>query len=455
MRRSAAALALLCAAAPAFGQPAAPAAVAPGHATYPFPPNVVLHNDSLNAALDGKAGAIGGTLTNPILAGAVASTAGVRVSLGDPTHADWDRFGPGTNVGLRVAVRGGNNGIVGMVDNNLPPLSVTYPTGVTGAGRISAGSRGAVSFGVYGECQQFDSGTCTNEFDAFNYAGTADPYLPPQIALGTTRVLPVSMTVGAGGTGQVALAIRITPEGSHPSSFVNGIYFEPTAVTSTAIIVDSSSTRGAATAADLRNIGTAPVLKMVTVGPSAPGNPVWQSTRLDNGLTYAAVTQDGTILSGPGAAGFGAGPASCVSGGQVAVPGDAQSCRRTLRTTTTSVQPTPMTVAALPLAAGVVPPVQPNGTLQAAVLVTARNPATGASAGWRCDGLLRRAGAGAGSTVAVGTPACTSIGADGAMAGTTAALGAEPTTGALAVTVGGLAATTLRWTALVDTVDVQ
>jgi hypothetical protein len=76
----------------------------------------------------------------------------------------------------------------------------------------------------------------------------------------------------------------------------------------------------------------------------------------------------------------------------------------------------------------------------------------GDTKGWYIEGVIKR-GAGVGTTALVGTPSVTSLYADAGAATWTVALTANATLGGLAVTVTGVAATTIRWVCQIRTTE--
>lgn len=84
-------------------------------------------------------------------------------------------------------------------------------------------------------------------------------------------------------------------------------------------------------------------------------------------------------------------------------------------------------------------------------IVVARQQAAGgtASASWKVEGLIRREGTAASTTLVASTVTAISN-----APGWTLALSADTTNGCLAVTVTGAAATNIRWVAKIDTVEV-
>lgn len=97
-------------------------------------------------------------------------------------------------------------------------------------------------------------------------------------------------------------------------------------------------------------------------------------------------------------------------------------------------------------------PVMPNDSAYyCRVRVLARNIGTNESKSWSGTALIKR-GANAAATTLVGSSIASDFG-DAAMSACTVTLSADTTFGALAVTVTGLAATTIRWVAQLETVE--
>lgn len=85
--------------------------------------------------------------------------------------------------------------------------------------------------------------------------------------------------------------------------------------------------------------------------------------------------------------------------------------------------------------------------------VVARDITTNDAKEWTFEALIKR-GASAAATAIVGTPSITSTFADAAAASWAIAISADTTNGALAITVTGAASTTIRWTAVVHSIEV-
>lgn len=92
-----------------------------------------------------------------------------------------------------------------------------------------------------------------------------------------------------------------------------------------------------------------------------------------------------------------------------------------------------------------------NSAYYCRLRVLARNTSTNESMGWSGTALIKR-GANAAATTLVGSSIASDFG-DAAMAGCTVELSADTTRGALAVIVTGLASTTIRWVAQLETVE--
>ena len=94
-----------------------------------------------------------------------------------------------------------------------------------------------------------------------------------------------------------------------------------------------------------------------------------------------------------------------------------------------------------------------NSTFRVQGTVVSRNATTNDSKEWTFEALIKR-GATAAATALVGTPVITSTFADTAAASWAIALSADTTNGALAITATGAASTTIRWTAVVHSIEV-
>jgi hypothetical protein len=84
--------------------------------------------------------------------------------------------------------------------------------------------------------------------------------------------------------------------------------------------------------------------------------------------------------------------------------------------------------------------------------VIAGKTAAGDTKGWTIEGVIKR-GAGVGTTALVGTPTVVSTYADAGAATWAVTATADTTNGALAITVTGQAATTIRWVAKIETTE--
>ncbi len=404
------------------------------------------------AADRAKADAVNGTVTNPALVGTLNGI-GARVDLGDATAAFWGRFGPGE---LRVSARGNTNGIIGMVDNNLPSGTVSYPTGGTFLGRISAGSAGNAAFGSYSECHSYDAGVCAGaEIDTFNWFGApTDGTLPPNRGFGVTQAVPISLTLGAGGAYPSLVALQIVREGSTLQQFLNGVYFNPDSVTGNAFFVDATATVGPLNPVTIAAKQGATNLWLIARGSYLPSNPMATGTD-GTGIQRVAITQGGSMLSGRGALDRGVGAAQCVANGQAVNPGDAQACRRVLRANTSGAVAVPLTVEGGAASATTQIPVTYGQSLglRATAVVTVRDAGNGQVASWDCRALLASRTAAASGVAVVGTASCTLLAADSGLSGASVTIGADTTYGTLAITGTGVTGRPLLWTAAVDTVE--
>lgn len=140
--------------------------------------------------------------------------------------------------------------------------------------------------------------------------------------------------------------------------------------------------------------------------------------------------------------------------GRFAADGDAQAGEFVLRAATTDATGTRLTADAAAAGAANTVNLPNNGSYLARILVTARQPTTGDTAGWVVDGLFRR-GANAAATALVGgggasiAPTYNDAGA----AAWRLTVAADTTLGAFAISGTGEAAKTIQWVARVLSVE--
>ena len=94
-----------------------------------------------------------------------------------------------------------------------------------------------------------------------------------------------------------------------------------------------------------------------------------------------------------------------------------------------------------------------NSVFRVRGTVVSRNTSTNDAKEWTFEALIKR-GASASATAIVGTPTITSTFADTAAASRAIAISADTTNGALAITGTGAASTSIRWTAVVHSIEV-
>lgn len=199
-------------------------------------------------------------------------------------------FGEGA---FKVYATGSHNSIIGIVDNDNPSATVSFPTGVTGYGRnLNAGN---TAFGIYAEARQYaNTGCVTNEIDSFNHAAAPSSALPPDRSIGTAQQQPVALTVGAGGTANSSIGIHICKEGSSPQSFLTGIYLNPDSCVNYGIFIDSTSSVGAGTPLVVKHKSASIGVRIKAEGDSAVNNAALVVSDTSGADTFS-VKQDGRV----------------------------------------------------------------------------------------------------------------------------------------------------------------
>jgi hypothetical protein len=155
---------------------------------------------------------------------------------------------------FRVASQEGRNAIVGATVNDSAASDNTFPTGVSGYGKLNRD--GNAVFGLFGMVEQYTDGVSTHELNTFNYKAGPPGTFPPDRSFGISNAIPVTLTVAAGGTYPSLIGVQICREGSVPSNYVCGIYTNPDAVTDFGVLVDADSTNGPVTSASFKTPGT-------------------------------------------------------------------------------------------------------------------------------------------------------------------------------------------------------
>lgn len=160
------------------------------------------------------------------------------------------------------------------------------------------------------------------------------------------------------------------------------------------------------------------------------------------GAVYALATGQQTTARGV---------AGATTEGYSASPGRQQMARYPTRLDTTSDTASTMTADGGPPSTSDLPVMPDNSAYYCRIRVLARNTSTNESKSWSGTALIKR-GANAAATTLVGSSIASDFG-DTAMSACTAEISANTTYGALAVIVTGLASTSIRWVAQLETVE--
>jgi len=229
-----------------------------------------------NAAITATGGfySFGGTFNGPV-----------------PIDSGIPAFGAGV---LRVMSFGNLNSIIGITRNNLPPNTLSFPTGVTGYGRND--SNGNLVFGIYAEARQYASTGCvTNEVASFNHTVAPSPNLPPNRGIGTPENQPIAFSVGAGGLFDSSIGIHIIREGSLPRKFLTGMYFNYDSCIDYGLYVAAHATLGGpVTSAVIENSGVGINLRLQTTGTATPTSAMLVCLN-SAGVEQMAIKQDGRL----------------------------------------------------------------------------------------------------------------------------------------------------------------
>lgn len=141
------------------------------------------------------------------------------------------------------------------------------------------------------------------------------------------------------------------------------------------------------------------------------------------------------------------------AGGRFSAAGDSQSRQFIVMRSTSDATPTSLSVGGGSPAAGTAITLVDSSAYAFEALVTGRESSTGDCCSFSVRGLIKR-GANAAATAIVGSVTSTSIAADSGAAAWAVTAVANTTLGALEIQVTGAASKTIRWSALVRTVEV-
>lgn len=183
------------------------------------------------------------------------------------------------------------NAFVAKVLNDDAPATLAFPTGVTGYGRYN--NAGNTAFGVFGRSDSYAAGVATNEFNSFNYAGTPSNSFPPNRSIGTTEIVPVALTVAAGGDYPSCMGIQIGREGSEPQPFRTAMYINGDGYTDAGIFIDAyTSTTG--TSMIVKHQVDYVALNVIGVGTPVSNNAFLTYTN-GSGTGIFSIKQDGHL----------------------------------------------------------------------------------------------------------------------------------------------------------------
>lgn len=185
--------------------------------------------------------------------------------------------------------------------NDIPIGDASFPIAVTAHAELH--SAGGTVFGYYGEATTFTTGVVTHELDTFNKSGVDAPStFPFNRALGTSQVLPISITCGAGTILSLqrvsAACMEIVQEGSTLGQFQYGIAIDANSVNVAGIVIDANTTQGPNLDLSLKNTGVTghSIIDMTVTGAFTAANPVMRLFDA-TGADHLDITQDGSIRS--------------------------------------------------------------------------------------------------------------------------------------------------------------
>jgi hypothetical protein len=169
----------------------------------------------------------------------------------------------GTLVTCATAISPAINCISGSTQQNVlyTGANGSFPTGVTGYGQVSATGGGNQAFGMFARCDLYVNGTCTNEFDSFNFS-THEPtgVLPPNLAFGSADWNAVAFQVAPYGNNSSSIGINIGTGAGQ--KFLTGFYVNPGAVKTYGAYIGAPTTGGIGVQVNGSPVGPSPGLQV-------------------------------------------------------------------------------------------------------------------------------------------------------------------------------------------------
>lgn len=187
---------------------------------------------------------------------------------------------------------GHGGGLISYLVNDGPSNTRALPSAFSAWGNLPSGAKGNIVFGSYSLATiEAATGVAVGlETTARNNSGLSpDTNLPPNLAVGTTRVAPIGENLTCGGTANCSIGLNITSEGGSNRVFNTGIYLQKFA--RYGMVVDAND---GATAIVARAGSNAVSLHLQNIG-TYKGSSTVADYQDSSNVTRFALKQDGSI----------------------------------------------------------------------------------------------------------------------------------------------------------------
>lgn len=192
---------------------------------------------------------------------------------------------------------GGNALIGASVQDVLGASGVSFPSGVTGYGKLAASGLGNLIFGLFGRVEISAAGSGANEFDCNNTSADSPATFPPVISVPLATTYCIGVQSASTGTKKSHSAFRALI-GVGGTAWLAGLYMDPTCCSTYGYLIDATSTQSPQFTSYLRNSGAVGnvVQTLQTMGTYTASRTVWQI--LDaSGNQVVKATEDGGIVT--------------------------------------------------------------------------------------------------------------------------------------------------------------
>ena len=184
----------------------------------------------------------------------------------------------------------GGNAIVGSAIQDTNGM-VSFPTGVTGYGKLDGAGAGNEVFGIFGAVDISNVGVASNEMDCNNTNADSPNTFPPNLNFPSVSTWCIGLQIISTGTKRSHSAFYA---GNTGSGWLASFYATPSSSNLYGVFIDADSGGGGPNTNLLRNNGAGINLTLQTMGTFTAANPVMESLDASSNVIWR-LNQDGSV----------------------------------------------------------------------------------------------------------------------------------------------------------------